>query len=85
MAVAGALSGFLRNLKLGEWGLARWALHDSCPIDAQENQRGSGCGGDEPQDEGDKNVHASLLNSIAHTQGFASQLPGPLISVQSDA
>ena len=35
MAVAGALSGFLRNLKLGEWGLARWALHDSCPIDAQ--------------------------------------------------
>ena len=34
-----------------------WALHGSCPVGAQEHQRGSSCGGDEPQDEGDKNVH----------------------------
>ena len=58
---------------------ACWALHGSCPIDAQHPQHKGQGDGDKPQDEGDKNVHASLLNSMAHTQGLASQLHGPLI------
>ena len=51
-----------------------WALHGSCPIDAQENQRGSGCGGDEPQDEGDKSVHG-LGSSVTGCPGHPPFFP----------
>ena len=69
----GALAGGFGSLE-GVRDFPAGALHGSCPIDAQEHQRGSGCGGDEPQDEGDKNVHG-LGSSVTGCPGHPPFFP----------